>query len=124
MYLAPTLKKASRLSASSNGGAMITDQVRAYIQSAPELRRVNQGVVAEHLGMGQSTLNRALRNEGVSYLQLLDDERKARAEALLSRNRHADVPAICRVTGYSAASISRAVKRWFGMSLPDCRGML
>lgn len=101
-----------------------TEKVRAYLRSAPDLRRVTQGTTAEGLGIGQSTMNRALRNEGITYLALLDAERKHRTKALLSRNRHADTAAVCRVTGYSPASISKAIKRWFGSSLPEYREAL
>lgn len=101
-----------------------TDRVRNHLMAAADLRGVTQGTTARHLNMGKSTLNRALRHEGTTYLALLDAERKARTEALLSRNRHADTAAVCRVTGYGPASISRAIQRWFGATLPQCREAL
>lgn len=102
---------------------MIADKVRAYLKEAPA-NRLALPFAAGCIGMSTSTMAQKLREEGTNFLTLRDSERRARAVALLSRNRHADSVALMRVTGYGPASASRAVKRWFGASLPEVRGSL
>ena len=97
-----------------------TEQVRQYLKNA-DSASINMPFVAAFLGMSVSALSHKLRAESESYIQLRDDERKARAAALLGRNRKADLVGVQRVTGVSAAHASRCIKRWFGATLPQLR---
>lgn len=99
---------------------MITEKVREYLKTA-DLHKADLQHIADQFGMASSTMAWRLRRDGVTFLKLRDDERKARAAALLVRNPHADTAAMIRVTGYAEASISRAVRRWFGCTLPQAR---
>jgi AraC-like DNA-binding protein len=99
---------------------MITDKVREYLKNAPA-NRLTLPCAADALGMSESGLRNRLRGENTTFLVLRDAERRTRALALLQRNPHADTAAMIRVTGYGEASISRAVKRWFGCTLPQAR---
>ena len=100
---------------------MIADKIRAHLKTA-DLRRVSIVSVAHAIHMHETTVRRKLVREGVSYIELLDAERRRRCQELLGRNPRADVPAMAKVTGYSGrASITRAMHRWFGVTLWDYR---
>ncbi len=99
---------------------MITEKVREYLKNAPA-NRLTLPYTADGLGMSESGLRNRLRSENATFLALRDAERRTRAMALLQRNPYADTAAMIRVTGYGEASISRAVKRWFGCTLPQAR---
>jgi AraC-like DNA-binding protein len=80
--------------------------VRERLDRAPSLSDV-----AARLRMSARTLQRSLAREGTSFQQLVDDERRARAEQLLEQGAALKEAAL-RV-GYSDPSaLARARKRW------------
>lgn len=101
-----------------------TEKARAY------LRTDTLGVgcaarFAEHVGMNYRTMRRQLAKEGVIFHDLLEDERKARVEALLSRNRHADGRQVLKAIGLRGeATAGRKFQQWFGMTLSEYRAGL
>ena len=72
--------------------------------------------VARALHVSPRTLKRRLADEGVSFTQLLEAQRRGRAEKLLAR-AELSLDEIADRLGYSdAANFSRAFRRWFGMT--------
>lgn len=72
-------------------------------------------VVAQRLSMSARTLKRRLSAEGTSYSELLDHERRARAEAMLTGGRAIKEIAV-RLGFADAAAFSHAFTRWTGKS--------
>lgn len=72
-------------------------------------------VVAQRLSMSARTLKRRLSAEGTSYSELLDQERRARAEAMLTGGRAIKEIAV-RLGFADAAAFSHAFTRWTGKS--------
>jgi AraC-like DNA-binding protein len=69
--------------------------------------------IAAELGTSQRTLKRKLAEEGVSYSELVDEARSARAVALMRSELTVDE--IADRLGYSdAANFTRAFRRWTG----------
>ena len=101
-----------------------TEKARAY------LRTDTLGVgcaarFAEHVGMNYRTMRWQLAKEGVIFHDLLEDERKARVKALLSRNRHADGRQVLKAIGLRGeATAGRKFREWFGMTLSDFKAGL
>jgi len=70
--------------------------------------------IGREFGMSARTLQRRLAGEGVSYQQLLDDERKGAAGRFVAESTLA-IGEIAYLLGYSeAAAFHRAFKRWYG----------
>lgn len=71
--------------------------------------------LATALGMGVRSLQRALKDEGTSWAQLVDTMRRDALAALLQQGLSLELAA--QQLGYhDASSISRAARRWFGMT--------
>lgn len=67
------------------------------------------------MGVPERSLRRALANDGLSFSQLLLEERQKRALLLLRTNM--GIESIAEQLGYSeAANFSHAFKRWYGLS--------
>ncbi len=87
-------------------------RVRALLFSAQGLRDVE--AVARALGMSSRTLKRRLAGEDTSYSALLDQERRARAEALLTHGT-LSVKEVAAALGYAdTAAFTHAFTRWTG----------
>lgn len=70
--------------------------------------------MAQRLNLSVRTLNRRLRAAQVSYQQLVDDARKARAAHMLAAGRQG-VDYIAGALGFgNPASFVRAYRRWYG----------
>lgn len=94
-------------------------QVAAYLRSV-DLSRVYVDDMANSFHMSGQTLRRRLREEGESFLRMLDDERKRRVEAELARNPAATCHVLADVAGYSDhQNLTRSFPRWFGQSLRE-----
>jgi AraC-like DNA-binding protein len=77
--------------------------------------------IAAELGMSARTMQRRLRDEGVSFSQVLDDLRRAMAERLL-RDRELAVYEVAFLLGYSEPStFHRAFRRWYGVAPHEFR---
>ena len=77
--------------------------------------------VAKVLSMSSRTLKRRLAGEGTSYSELLEAERRARAENLLAHSAMS-VKEISAALGYAdTAAFSHAFQRWTGKSPSDVR---
>jgi AraC-like DNA-binding protein len=87
--------------------------------------RAELSEVARRLGMSSRTLSRKLRDEGVTYAEILDNLRSALAKRYLS-DRELPITEIAWLLGYQeVSSFTHAFKRWTGMTprefrLSDC----
>jgi AraC-like DNA-binding protein len=78
--------------------------------------RAELSEVARQLGMSSRTLSRKLREEGVTYAEILDKLRLALAKRYLS-DRELPVTEIAWLLGYrEVSSFAHAFKRWIGMT--------
>lgn len=72
--------------------------------------------VCQSLGLGPQTARRQLKLEGTSYQAIKDELMKNVVAELLKDPRHS-LEDVVQLTGYSdGASLTRACKRWFGMT--------
>lgn len=79
--------------------------------------------VAKSLAMSSRTLKRRLAMEGTTYSELLESERRARAEELLAKSK-LSVKEIAAALGYAdTAAFSHAFQRWTGKSPSDARSL-
>jgi AraC-like DNA-binding protein len=109
------------------------DEMLAALQTATSLRaRVERALmptlhtgettmtgVAASLGLSRSTLARRLRDEGVTFAEVLADLRRRLAVEYL-KNRRVSVSEIAYLLGFSdPAAFSRAFRRWTGEAPRD-----
>lgn len=91
-------------------------EVSRQIKELLARRDLTQATVAGLLGMSARTLQRQLRSLGVSYQQLLADERQAAAKRLLS-DRSLSIYQVAHELGYEEVSaFYRAFRLWTGLS--------
>jgi AraC-like DNA-binding protein len=82
----------------------------------------NMDTIAEKLGVSRQTLYRSLKEENVTFEQVLDDLRHKLALEYL-RGEKATVHETAYLVGFSdPAAFSRAFKRWTGKSPSEMRG--
>ena len=96
------------------GGGDIVVQVRRVLCNLLMGGEASSDAVAEVFAFHRRTLNRRLRERGVTFRQLLDEVRRQRARQLL---RDTDLPvlAIAETLGYTdAPAFTRAFRRWAG----------
>lgn len=90
------------------------DAVEAEIARQMEFGVCTLESVAHKLRMEPRSLQRSLQREGVSFRELVDDWRKARALSLVTHTR-LPLSEISLAIGYNDQSIfSRAFNRWYG----------
>jgi len=81
----------------------------------------NAETIAGAMGFSRQTLFRRLREEGVTFEQILDDLRHRMALHYL-RGKRASINEVAYLVGFSdRASFSRAFKRWTGRNPGDVR---
>ncbi len=91
-----------------------SDTVRNEIAHQMELGECSLESVAQSMKVEPRSLQRRLKQEGVSFRSLMDDWRRARALALITRTR-LPLSEISLALGYADQSIfSRAFQRWYG----------
>ena len=99
----------------------LLEQIRRTIWMDLSGGRVSLKAVARRLGMGARSLQRRLKNEGTSFMGVLDDLRHEMAVQLLHDDRVA-VYEIAFLLGYSDPStFFRAFRRWEGKSPHEYR---
>lgn len=100
----------------------MTNQVQAYLETTTDIRAGCCERAAEFFGVGICVIRRRLRQEGTTFANLMDAERKRRVDALLQRNRHADQYSVKKAAGWmGTASVTRAMHRWYNSTLPERR---
>lgn len=91
-------------------------QVRPIIARQLASGRVKVDSVAAQLNMSRHTLYRKLKEEDLTFLELLEDVRREQAVCYL-RERHRPLVEVAELLGFSELSaFSRAFKRWTGIS--------
>lgn len=97
----------------------VIDQVRAHIALKLPEGDATLDAVSAAMGCPAWLLQRRLRREGVSYLEVLEGVRCELARYHLRENAR-PISEVALLLGYSEVSaFSRAFRRWFGMS-PRC----
>ncbi len=95
-------------------------RVRSEIRGRP-VGTPSLATIAAALAQSTRTLQQRLLEEGVSYAELIDDERRLRALGLLA-DIALPVSSAAHQSGYgSIEGFSRAVRRWTGMSPTEWR---
>lgn len=114
-------------SAANGGGSLpssawdFTDHVRHQIAMRIGREPVTARAIAAAMGLSRRTLDRRLSGLGVSFSQLVDEIRFARARRLLAVG-HAPLSDISLALGYAEPSaFSRAFRVWAGCSPQDWR---
>ncbi len=107
-------------------GAAARELTRALVDVV-ELRLATGNVAldgaATRLGLCSRTLQRRLQSEGISYRQVVDTARRARAETILATTT-TPVAEIAASLGYEEpAHFTRAFQRWHGCSPSEWRRM-
>jgi AraC-like DNA-binding protein len=90
------------------------EDVRAEIARQMELGRCTVESVADGLRIPCRSLQRRLRAEGLSFRELLDEWRRARALSLVTNTR-LPLSEVSEALGYSEQSVfTQAFRRWYG----------
>ena len=88
------------------------NRVQQVLQLKSDLQDCNLNQLARALNLSPRTLQRRLKATNTSFSQLLDEERRRRAEHLMT---HMKLGALAAHLGFNEqSSFNRAFKRWFG----------
>ncbi|HBP6730562.1 TPA: AraC family transcriptional regulator [Pseudomonas aeruginosa] len=97
-------------------GHDLPEQVRQSIMRQLPSGEVQQGLVAEELGMSTRNLHRHLLRHATSFSELLEATRRELAFGYL-RRAHCSVNEVCYRLGFNEpSSFNRAFRRWTGES--------
>ena len=108
--------RASALLKELDAEATVRGRVEALLEPLLPEGHARMSDVAAQLRVSRQTLFRKLRAEGVTFEQVLDDLRRREALRLLAEE-NASIAEIAYRLGFSEpAAVSRAFKRWTGMS--------
>lgn len=100
-----------------------TDTVRSTIRQLLPTGELTAELVARQFGIHSKTLQRRLVAEGITFGKMADETRRELANRLLLET---ELPLVqlCRQLGYAEQSVlTRACKRWFGMTPTDYRSV-
>ena len=102
---------------------MTTAETLATILRDADLSRVRAYIIADHMGISETTFRRQLQSEGTTYTLLLEAERKRRCSELMAeKGRRAYGKVVAAEVGYKECnSLYRAYKRWHGLCFQDAR---
>lgn len=102
--------------------ATLLDRARQTIVATLHLGEPALEDIAQTLGLSEWTLQRKLREHGISFTQLVDQIRQDSALNHL-KQQNLSITQLASLLGYSETSaFSRAFKRWFGVSPKQWRG--
>lgn len=94
----------------------VASQVRRLLIALLPSGNVSQDLVSKRLNRSKSTLQRQLKDEGLSYRDVLESTQRSLAENYLRDKKHSHAQ-IAFLLGFSDQSnFSRAFKRWTTMS--------
>lgn len=113
--IAKTLQKRIRLR------GKISDKVSKAVVGMSDENKLNIDDVAKKLAMSRRSLQNRLKQEGITFRELVDGNRKEKADYLLRQTKDS-LDDIALMLGFSDQSVfCRAVKRWFGMTPREYR---
>ncbi len=114
-------ERADALLESFNESKTTAGRVKSVLMRMLHTGEASMDAVAEKLGQSRQTLYRNLKDEGVTYEQVLDDLRRKLALDFLAAKK-VSVNETAYLVGFSdPASFSRAFKRWTGKSPSEVR---
>lgn len=114
-YLLSVFEKEAEQSLGMSVHGSLKEQVLGYILIATGELDVSLESVAHKVGMHPRTLQKKLKEEGVSFVTLLGEVRQKLAAHYLQKGL--DAPTIASYLGYAEPSpFLRAFKKWYGMS--------
>lgn len=94
----------------------VVDDARAQIRQRLVLGEPGLEDIAEQMGMSSWSLQRRLREQGLSFSALVDKQRQELATYYM-RQQQLPISELAPLLGYSETSaFSRAFRRWFGVS--------
>jgi len=100
------------LDADSSLAYTVTESIKRMLATG----ELGQDVIAQEHCLSVRTLRRRLKDEGTSYLAILDNVRRDKSRDYL-RNKTLSIYEVAMQLGYSEHSaFSAAFKRWFGIS--------
>jgi len=101
--------------------SQVGGKVREILISLLPSGHANEEEVAKNLHRSVSSLQRALKAEGVTYKRILDETRRSLAERYVSEGQYS-LSQIAYLLGFSdQGNFSRAFKRWTGHRPTDFR---
>lgn len=110
------LKRLAEARLGEQADAAFESRVSALIEARLDDVLLSQEDVAADLGVSVRTMQRRLRDEGLTYTQIHEDVRRREAERLLRQGEYA-IFQIAEMLGYAeAANFTRAFRRWTGRS--------
>jgi len=93
----------------------VIHKVKNTMRGMP-FNQVSLESLADRMHMSPRTLRRHLHSQGVSFKTLLENERKSIAVKRIEK-QDISLEKLADLLGYnSASSLSRAFKRWYGVS--------
>lgn len=106
------------------GGAPLADRVAELARRLLPTGHCGVDAIADQMAIHPRTLQRRLADEGVSVQEVIDAERRARAERYLAQpGMH--LSQIAGLLGYTEQSaLNRSCRRWFGMTPRQYRASL
>ena len=93
------------------------DKIIEHLPDGPP----NQQQIAQALHVSNRTLQRKLKNEGTSFMDLLQDTRLQLARKYLSHPNRSIVETAYMLGFSEPSTFSRAFKRWTGVAPADFR---
>lgn len=100
---------------------VVSSRVRELLLELLPSGEASGDSIAKKLNKSMSSLQRALRSEGTSYRDLLEDTRRSLAEQYIAERSY-NLAQIAYLLGFADQSnFTRAFKRWTGMSPSDYR---
>ncbi|MGE4404573.1 helix-turn-helix transcriptional regulator [Pseudomonas sp.] len=94
----------------------VVDDARAHIRQRLVLGEPGLEDIAEQIGMTSWSLQRRLREQGLTFSALVDKQRQEMATYYM-RQQQLPISELAPLLGYSETSaFSRAFRRWFGVS--------
>lgn len=110
------MERADRLLEQLDDAKTLRGRVESLVLAILHRGEANADAIAQTMGFSRQTLFRRLKDEGVTFEQVLDDLRRRMALHYL-HGKAASIDEIAYLVGFSdRASFSRAFKRWTGQS--------
>jgi AraC-like DNA-binding protein len=113
------IKIASQAAAPRTAEPLLSERIADYLMANAYLGIANLEAIAANFNTSARSLQRRLREEGVSFQQLADSVRRAIAMQYLQSGSH-PLKEVSYMLGYNELSaFSRAFKRWTGLTPQD-----
>lgn len=114
LFQALTLESKKQLVQFSTHKNNLKQQVESLLSAKPNLIQCDQPRVASALNMSVRTMQRNLKQDNVTFMTLLNNERKKRVKSLIIQHNLIQVTSLL---GYiEQATLSKAFKTWFGIT--------